>query len=331
MQSPHALKLISLMVECCRIARAVRDRLKPGDAHDKQDRSPVSVGDFAVQTWVARYLAEHGGGLPLVGEESAEVLALQTVSLRQGVVAALAEIQPDVSEADVLTWLMAMDRGPDVDSLPDYWTVDPIDGTRGYLHGGQYAIALAEIRDGQPVLGMLGCPALPYSGLPDDCGPAMREGCILYAERQGGAYMLPANGDLAGLKRITLAPPEPLKVRVSESLHSAHGHQGQLASWAKSTGRELQEIRIDSQCKYALLARGDTDVYIRKARQASYLEWVWDHAAGALIATEAGAVVTDLAGRPLDFGLGHRLRLNHGVLAARPELHAELKRYLNPP
>jgi 3'(2'), 5'-bisphosphate nucleotidase len=45
---------------------------------------------------------------------------------------------------------------------PDrYWTLDPIDGTKGFLRGDQYAIALALVEHGEVVLGVLGCPNLP--------------------------------------------------------------------------------------------------------------------------------------------------------------------------
>jgi len=43
---------------------------------------------------------------------------------------------------------------------PSLWTLDPIDGTKGFLRREQYAIALAFIRDGRVELGVLGCPEL---------------------------------------------------------------------------------------------------------------------------------------------------------------------------
>jgi 3'(2'), 5'-bisphosphate nucleotidase len=51
------------------------------------------------------------------------------------------------------------------------------------------------------------------------------------------------------------------------------------------------------------------------------IEYIWDHAAGSIVASEAGAVVTDLRGQPLDFSQGTRLERNHGILCARPGLH----------
>jgi 3'(2'), 5'-bisphosphate nucleotidase len=41
-----------------------------------------------------------------------------------------------------------------------FWTLDPIDGTKGFLRGEQFAVCLALIVDGQVQLGVLGCPNL---------------------------------------------------------------------------------------------------------------------------------------------------------------------------
>jgi 3'(2'), 5'-bisphosphate nucleotidase len=55
-----------------------------------------------------------------------------------------------------------------------------------------------------------------------------------------------------------------------------------------------------------------------------YVEKIWDHAAGVLIAQEAGAVVSDVEGRPLDFSCGPRLERNRGVVCASPAWHERI-------
>jgi hypothetical protein len=49
-----------------------------------------------------------------------------------------------------------------------------------------------------------------------------------------------------------------------------------------------------------------------------------DHAPGSLLVEEAGGVISDYLGRPLDFGLGRTLGRNFGVVAARKEAHAQV-------
>ena len=85
-------------------------------------------------------------------------------------------------------------------------------------------------------------------------------------------------------------------------------------------------IRIDSQCKYAVVARGQADAYLRLPTRPDYVENIWDHAAGMLIATEAGATVSDIQGRPLDFSCGAGLRRNRGIVCAAPEYHTAIVR-----
>ena len=54
------------------------------------------------------------------------------------------------------------------------------------------------------------------------------------------------------------------------------------------------------------------------------MEKIWDHAAGSLVATEAGMVVTDVHGLPLDFSHGARLEVNKGVVCASRAFHSML-------
>jgi 3'(2'), 5'-bisphosphate nucleotidase len=55
-----------------------------------------------------------------------------------------------------------------------------------------------------------------------------------------------------------------------------------------------------------------------------YREKIWDHAAGALVAQEAGARVCDVDGKPLDFGCGRELTRNRGVFAGHPAIVEQL-------
>lgn len=64
------------------------------------------------------------------------------------------------------------------------WTVDPIDGTKGFLRGEQYAVCLAFIVDARVQLGVIGCPNLPQ----DTANPASQKGCIFVAVRGQGAH-----------------------------------------------------------------------------------------------------------------------------------------------
>ena len=89
-------------------------------------------------------------------------------------------------------------------------------------------------------------------------------------------------------------------------------------------GGPAQPVRLDSQCKYAVVARGQADAYLRMPTSRTYVEKIWDHAAGSIIATEAGAVVTDITGAALDFTHGRQLETNRGVVCAVPHVHGRI-------
>ncbi len=78
---------------------------------------------------------------------------------------------------------------------------------------------------------------------------------------------------------------------------------------------------MDSQVKYAAVARGDAQIYLRLPI-AGYIENIWDHAAGAIIVEQAGGRVTDMDGRTLDFSCGRKLERNRGIIATRGTDHA---------
>ena len=66
------------------------------------------------------------------------------------------------------------------------WTIDPIDGTKGFLRGEQYAVCLSLIVDAKVQLGVIGCPNLPV----DPAAPERGIGCTFTAVRGHGAQQV---------------------------------------------------------------------------------------------------------------------------------------------
>lgn len=194
-----------------------------------------------------------------------------------------------------------------------FWALDPIDGTKGFLRGEHYAVALGLVEDGRVVAGVLGCPNLP---LGDERG-------ALFAASQGnGARALPLWDAGAVGKRISVAhTSSPSMARFCESVESGHSNQDDSARIAELLGIETPPLRIDSQCKYAAVARGDASIYLRMPTRADYREKIWDHAAGKIVVEEAGGRVSDAEGRALDFGHGRTLETNRGVVATSGSIH----------
>lgn len=307
-----------------RATRAVHASAEPLGSIDKEDRSPVTIADFAAQAIVAISLQESEGLAPirLVGEEQADLLLGDAGRpLLQQVTGIVGLLRPGTDASEVLD---AIASGACEPSLEGFWTLDPIDGTKGFLRRQQYAIALAWVEGGVPLAGVLGCPHL---GLADDAavGAADPAGSVFSASRGGGSFCFDPRDPSRSRRRIAAASWGPsTPVVACESVESGHSRQDRSVAVLASIGPAGPPIRLDSQCKYAVVARGQAHAYLRLPTRRAYIERIWDHAAGMVIAEEAGAVVSDVDGRALDFGHGRGLERNRGVVAASAALHPRL-------
>jgi HAL2 family 3'(2'),5'-bisphosphate nucleotidase len=181
---------------------------------------------------------------------------------------------------------------------------------------------LALLEKGQIEIGVLGCPNLPFDKHSDG-------GTIFYASRGFGSYVIPLDGTDKQMNRVSTNTSADI-TRFMESVESGHANhdmQGQIMS---DLGCRAQSVRFDSQVKYAVLARGDAEVYLRlpNPEKPDYREKIWDHAAGALIVEEAGGRVTDMHGKVLDFSLGRQLQNNRGVIVSNGLVHGEILRLI---
>ena len=116
------------------------------------------------------------------------------------------------------------------------------------------------------------------------------------------------------------------KLPFVESVESSHCDQAQQKAVAEVVGIQVPSLRMDGQVKYGLVARGEAIIYLRfpSANSATYLEKIWDHAAGAIVVEEAGGRVTDMKGRPLDFSQGPDMVGNQGIVAGNSLIHEKV-------
>ncbi|MSR41727.1 MAG: 3'(2'),5'-bisphosphate nucleotidase [Phycisphaerales bacterium] len=296
------------------------------DALAKADMSPVTAADFASQAVISMTLADDDAtrSIPMLGEEDAQALALpEQHLLRERVIAAVAfALQRDNLTANEVLDAIQNAHCVHATSSTRFFTLDPVDGTKGFLRGGQYAIALALIEDGTPTLAALGCPHLqPFRCTSADALSVDAVGTLQFAERANGAFELDLRDVTADPCELHVAEWKAASaIRLAESVESAHSAHDESAKIFKALDCAVHNLRLDSQAKYALVARGDADLYMRIPVLAGYAECIWDHAAGTLIAQEAGARVCDLNMNALDFTTGARLTSNYGILCGDEEL-----------
>ena len=318
---PAALEAVGT---ACAVSRAVQANLAELCEVTKDDRSPVTVADFAVQAIISLSLADNldASDRLIVGEEDAEVLRTDDQALiRRAVLEAVRSWRPQVTEDEMLD---AIDACNHDGSGEGFWALDPIDGTKGFLRGQHYAIALGRIENGKVVAGVMGCPNLSIDqSFPLD---QVDSAGVMYGASEGaGAWeFADCNATSSPMRILSQKYDVSRPLRFCESAEKGHSNRGDSGKIIDAIGTEGDPARLDSQCKYSLVARGQADGYLRLPTSKSYVEKIWDHAAGLCIATEAGAIVSDVSGKPLDFTQGTRLENNRGVICAIDGLHQRI-------
>jgi len=283
----------------------------------KGDKSPVTVADFASQALIGYMLSTNFPDIPMVAEETSTALrAPEGTDLLSRVTRFVQRVIPDATEESVCDWI---DHGG-ADSGKRFWVLDPIDGTKGYLRGDQYAVALALVEDGKVQIGALGCPNLVDASKLDHDGP----GSALLAARGQGCWVSSLDDNDDDWRQLHISDrADGSQARLLRSFESGHTNVGLIDHIAEHLGVQVEPVRMDSQAKYAVLASGGGEVMLRllSPEKPDYREKIWDQAAGSLILEEAGGRITDLDGKPLDFTQGRMLVKNRGILASNGHLH----------
>jgi 3'(2'), 5'-bisphosphate nucleotidase/inositol polyphosphate 1-phosphatase len=331
--------------------QSVQIILRKGESYQKGDKSPVTVADYGAQALVVWSLKRSFPGAPfsLVGEEDSddllsspqglEMLDKVTHFVNETLAASYPGTTPLTTDdvVDLIDYGVS-DGGP----VGRYWVLDPIDGTRGFVGMRQYAVCLGLLDDGEVVVGALGAPNLPQWSISEvDCaeGQSGRSfvedgvGSMFAAEIGKGTYTGPLFESGLPMQRVFCNDTvPPAKVRYMESFEVKHSNHKLSLAVAGKIGIELPSLKLDSQAKYGALARGDASIFMRFP-PASYREKIWDHAAGAIVITEAGACITDTEGNPLDFSQGRFFPplngKNGGVIAATPSMHKAIMQALS--
>ena len=259
--------------------------------------------DYPGLVQIAEKVALAAGSLLL---ERPTILEVSTKSSEVDVVT-----QMDLASEALITSMLAQlrpedgllgEEGADVLSKSGVtWVVDPIDGTVNYLYGlPGWNVSIGAQIDGQSVAGVVYAPHLTG-------------GTILSATLCGGAFVSTNKG-------------QPQKIKVNNPV--------ELSQALLATGFSYsRETRIDQGAKFAKLIPEVRDIrrfgaaavdlcFVAQGAVDGFFEIglkPWDLAAGGLIATEAGATLSNLSGGPADESF---------TIAAGPHLHANLLKQL---
>lgn len=299
----------------------------------KSDSSPVTLGDYAAQTIIINTIKSNFPNDNIVGEESANGLDNKFLS---SILKEINDIDQYYRDNNIDTRsvdfsnnefpLKSIDDVKQIINFGDYqggnkgrfWCLDPIDGTKGFLRGEQFAVCLALIVDGVVQCGVIGCPNLKlshYDSIQDNLGNVDESFGYIFRAVRGQGATFTDSVSLSNWKDIHVRHLQDTKDMITlegvEKSHSSHDEQALIKKKLNIT----QSIHLDSQVKYCLLAMGLADVYLRLPIKMSFQEKIWDHAAGNAIVLESGGFHTDaLENQDLDFSRGRTL-LTKGVIA----------------
>lgn len=286
------------------------------DSLTKGDKSPVTVADYAAQALVSHLLQSTFPNDPLVGEEDTKAFDSPE---NQPILDTITQfVETRIQNANIKTVSKWIDYG-NAKPSERFWTLDPIDGTKGFLRGEQYAVAFALIIEGRVEIGVLACPNLTNGQTEEVGGP----GSLIIAERGQGTWTTDLFGSMKFSQLHVSDVADPVQARFLRSFEAGHTNVSQLDLIGQAMGVQAEPVRLDSQAKYSILAAGAGDALFRliSAKAMDYKEKIWDQAAGSIICEEAGGKVTDLDGKPLDFTRGRTLINNRGILATNSLLH----------
>ncbi len=321
---PHTLSSelefgIEIVRKACALGEKVRLKFQ-GAGVAKADKSPVTIGDYAIQALIGSELHKKFPQDTLIGEERASLLKEgEHSALLADIKDALSGFIPSMSNSDIFKWV----GEGGMPQTGRAWVLDPIDGTKGFIRGGQYAVALALLENGKVTMGVLGCPKLKDESLEGT-------GMLAWASRGQGAFWsgLAENAFKRPLKVSDCSALAEARMCCSED--EAHTDLSKIHQFLQEAGNQKKPIEMSSLAKIVMVANGRSEFLLRllSPKKPDYREWIWDQAAGSVILEEAGGMITDLSGKPLDFGKGLRLFDNLGIAASNKKLHPELIRLL---
>lgn len=186
---------------------------------------------------------------------------------------------------------------------PLFWSLDPLDGTREFVEmQGEFAFQLALVKDGQPILSVVGLPAWDIAYL-----SRSGQGCRALRLSDSTPVQLP--GQVRRRERLLLSRSFGRRSDL-QALVAAHPAQDRLP--CGGVGAKVHAI---------LWGQGDTYLTVPQGMYG------WDLAAPLLMARECGLHASDLDGSPLEVP-SDRSKLAQGVLFTRPEFAASNLEFL---
>ncbi|MFX0149082.1 MAG: inositol monophosphatase family protein [Candidatus Hodarchaeota archaeon] len=267
------------------------------ESFQKDDNTPVTLADYASQLFIINELKEKFPKDQIIAEEKFNTYLNKNTqdAIRKCYESLGLDFIEDVKE--ILNY-----RG----SLSSrQWTIDPIDGTKGFQENLTYAVGIGFMLKSELCAAVIGVPSYSKSGK-----------AIFIAEKDQGTKASYGNGNFVS---VCVSKEENIEsARMCRSLHYDKPWVDDFAYLAKIK----RFFQIDSMAKFCMVADGTADLYIKPLdKNRSYS---WDFLPGTLIVEEAGGIVSDLKGKNVIFKNEKCLANNPGLIASNGILHEEI-------
>jgi 3'(2'), 5'-bisphosphate nucleotidase len=294
---PNYSKELSLATELVRNAAKITEwfRKKGFESYQKQNRSPVTLADFASQIFIISKLKTNFPQDQLIAEED------DSAFIDEKAERAINECYSILGLREIENFKRILNyRGVDSNRQ---WTIDPIDGTEGFLKNLSYTIGIGFMIDSDPKFSSIAAPNYNEKNL-----------AVFSAEKGMGAKVSYDNGKFS---IIRVSRQKVLKnAGICRSLHHDQPWTLKFTEIAGIT----KNIQMDGMGKFCLIADGSFDIFIRPERNTTNS---WDYMPGDLIVREAGGRVTDLNGNHLKYEIDKCLLTSPGIIASNGFLHEE--------
>lgn len=306
----------------------------------KGDCSEVTKADLAVQALVTLYLQETRQRFHLCAEEDSsqlkdkEMLLAVTNLVNEHFPFSVCNDRESFTTEDIIAALDNADA--DTSKVNECWVMDPIDGTRGFVNYGQYAVALGKISDGGLEFAVVCSPNVPQGSFADLCSydaeydhyacpgynPEQKDAQLLAALRGHGCretrFEFGSTGLMfEGMESVNVSQKTALfDFKFCESSNFPPTSQAKTARLVSATDNPM--YRLDSMAKYCLVATGEMEGYLRFSGVGR--QKIWDHV-GELLVIEAGGMVTDVNGKRLKMSVGKFMTENIQIVASNGKCH----------
>ncbi|MFX1442149.1 MAG: inositol monophosphatase family protein [Promethearchaeota archaeon] len=290
---------ISLAVDLVKKASEITEwfKKKGVETYLKKDRSPATVADYSSQIYILSRLKVSFPKDQVIAEEN-EMELIDDNSASQ-----IKECFNDLDINDIT----------DLKNLFNYrgqksarqWTVDPIDGTKGYMKGLKYAIGIGLMVNSDPKISVINVPQYKNNGI-----------AIFTAEQGQGA-----KASYGGKNFESIHVSNQINLKKARLCQSLHYDLPWVTQFADKLGIE-KRIKMDSMAKFCLVADGSYDLYIKPIM--GFRAFTWDYGPGDLLVREAGGKVTDLDEERLVFKDEKCILRAPGIITSNGALHDEV-------